>query len=628
MGIANHYFFRTVTFDYGNYNFAFYDYSHFRISSMPTYSGKFIQDHFSFTLMYFIPVYWLLNWLTGTYTLIIIQYSCVAIAAWFTLKLISLKTDNHLLTAGAMIYYFTLHGRFTSFSCDVNIAVIASCFIPVVVYFFQVEKYKTALVVLLLALFSRENIPLWFIFVFIVLITENHKNRRAVIYSTLGILISVIYFIILFKILIPSVEDHEKQFTLFNYSALGENPGEALSFAIKNPLRTIELFFVNHIDNPAYDGVKGEFYIVYLISGGFILLLRPQYIIWFIPVIAQKMFNDSFIRWGISTYYSIEVVTLLPLSVFLIISTLKNKLLQNILAIIVCFATVITTIYKLEPQNCLLPWSLNPAKEKIWNKAFFTAPFDILKVNNILKMIPDSAGVSASDHLFPHLSQRKYVALFPEIKDADYIVFSVFDNNFMLSHQENEDQRFKIISDSSWQVVGREFPVFLFWRNSDSDIYQDSKSLQVLKSDTIFCSFENTDTVNNLVRSRDNRIVEKVSLLTNEMAFSEKKSVKLTPENPFSSVYKLENIKTGCRVKISAWSYSTEEFNANIIAGCGDNFKFNSNEADTVAESGWKRLTLNFWVPNDSSECGFSFWNNGTQPACFDDLQVVINFYN
>ena len=76
MGILNHYYFRTFTFDYGNYNFAFWDYSHFRISPMPTYPGKgnFLQDHFSFTLMYFVPVYWMLNWITGTYTLILIQY--------------------------------------------------------------------------------------------------------------------------------------------------------------------------------------------------------------------------------------------------------------------------------------------------------------------------------------------------------------------------------------------------------------------------------------------------------------------------------------------------------------------------------------------------------------------------
>ncbi len=92
MGIMNHYFFRSFVFDYGNYNFAFWDYSHFRISSLPTYPRNIFSDgHYSFLLMYFVPIYWLLNWLTGTYTLIIIQNALILIAAWYTFKLINLN---------------------------------------------------------------------------------------------------------------------------------------------------------------------------------------------------------------------------------------------------------------------------------------------------------------------------------------------------------------------------------------------------------------------------------------------------------------------------------------------------------------------------------------------------------
>ena len=73
IGLINHYYFKTATYDYANYNFAFWDYSHFRISPLTTFRGNFLQDHFSFTLMFFVPIFWMLNWLTGSYTLIIIQ---------------------------------------------------------------------------------------------------------------------------------------------------------------------------------------------------------------------------------------------------------------------------------------------------------------------------------------------------------------------------------------------------------------------------------------------------------------------------------------------------------------------------------------------------------------------------
>ncbi|MBC8004540.1 MAG: DUF2079 domain-containing protein, partial [Verrucomicrobia bacterium] len=110
MGFTNHYFFRTFTFDYGNYNYAFWDFAHFRISPMPTYPGNFLQDHFSFTFMFFVPLYWLLNWLTGTYTILLIQYSLISLAAWYTYKLIRLKSDNIWMSVGVLLFYFTLLG--------------------------------------------------------------------------------------------------------------------------------------------------------------------------------------------------------------------------------------------------------------------------------------------------------------------------------------------------------------------------------------------------------------------------------------------------------------------------------------------------------------------------------------
>src|SRR6218665_3281533 len=126
--LANHYYLRTYAFDYTAYNFAFYDYAHFRISPCPIYlfpyAVTFLQDHFSITLMLFAPLYWLLGWLTGTYTLLIIQWAIVLMGARFTYKLILLKTDdNHLSLMGAL-YYFLLLGRYTFAAGDCNLAVM------------------------------------------------------------------------------------------------------------------------------------------------------------------------------------------------------------------------------------------------------------------------------------------------------------------------------------------------------------------------------------------------------------------------------------------------------------------------------------------------------------------------
>jgi len=186
MGILNHYYYRTHTYDYGNYVFAFWDYSHFRLSTIPTnlplIYRNFLQDHFSFTLIYFVPVFWLFNWLTQTYTLILIQNSLVLVGAWYSYKIIKQKSDNLWLCAGLMVYYFTLLGRYTEFTTDVNIAIISACFIPIFIYYFDNRKYFIALVILILSLFSRTNIPFWFVFIFIFLIIQQRKYKKAFLY--------------------------------------------------------------------------------------------------------------------------------------------------------------------------------------------------------------------------------------------------------------------------------------------------------------------------------------------------------------------------------------------------------------------------------------------------------------
>lgn len=625
MGILNHYFFRTLTYDYGNYNFAFWDYSHFRLSPIPTFRGNFLQDHFSFTLMYFIPVYWLLNWLTHTYTLIIIQNALILVAAWYTYKIIRLKSDNLWLGAGVLVYYFVLLGRYTAFAADVNLAIISSCFIPIFIYYFKIRKYLLSLIILILSLLSRENIPLWFIFIFITLIIDHKREKKAVLYSLTGITISIVYFIVLFKILIPSIETPGLKYALFNYSALGATPGEAFLYIINHPVESIKLFFVNHLNNPAYDGVKAEFYWVYLISGGFILLIRPQYLIWFIPIVAQKVLNDAPTRWGIATYYSLEVVTLLPLSVFLALSSLKLKKIQVGLVIIICIATTLMTVYKLEPANCKIPGKLNPSKSVIYSNQFYDRPFNIKKVNKLLKQIPPKAKVSASNILLPHLAQREKIYFFPKVKDAEYVVFSVFDNNYLHTHTGNEKNRNKYFTDPNWEIIAQEFPVFLFKLNKTSNKITNNKLWA--GTDTLMCDYENINSTNEHKLLSNKEKKETVKFLTNEKSLSGSHSIKITPEDKYSTRIYIKDIDINKinYLQISVWGYSSEKVHIHLIADYGTEYHFHSNESDTINSVGWEKLILNFWVPqnSDNTDCSLFLMNSGSEAVYFDDLQII-----
>jgi hypothetical protein len=628
MGMANHWFFRTVTFDYGNYNFAFRDYAHFRISPMPTYPGNFLQDHYSFLLMFLVPVYWLLNWLTGTYTLITIQYAMVLWAAWSTWKLVSLKTSNLWLGAGVMLYYFLLLGRYTTFSCDVNLAVLSACLIPPFLYAFEKQKYPAAALLLVVALLSRENIPIWFIFIFIVLIINHRKEKKAVLLSAGGLLLSLFYFILLFAVLIPGVENEEKQFTLFNYSALGEGPGEALRFVVTHPLEAIKLFFVNHLGDPAYDGVKTEFYLVYLLSGGILLVLRPQYLLWFIPVVAQKVLNDSFVRWGISTYYSIEVVTLLPLSVFLVLASLKRRWVQNGVALLACAAALTITLYKLNPDNVEIPWTMNPAKERIYKKEFFQSPYHIREVNRIIGGIPRDAAVSTTDRLFSHLSQRDYIRLFPTVDKADYILFSVFDNYFMFSQQENEETRNRYLYSDEWELVAKEFPVFLLKRKGSPGPGLPPVPAGGEVSDTLSCNFESRDSLREEVLFDDGSVAEIMNRISAGHSRSGDHSVLLDSADPYSKAIPFPDAGKLEYVSVSVYCQGTDG-QANLVATIGNQFYILNNKTGESDERGWKKLELSFWVPQhiDPSGLVVYVWNTGSDPLRIDDMTIIKRYH-
>jgi hypothetical protein len=578
--------------------------------------------------MYFIPVYWLLNWLTGTYTLIIIQNALILIAAWYSHKLIKLKTDNIWLTSGVVLYFFLLFGRYSAFGTDVNLAIMSACFVPVFLYYFEIKKYLIAFIILILSLFSRENMPIWFIFIFIVLIFLHWKEKKAVIFSIAGIAISVIYFILLFKVIIPAIETPGVKYALFNYSALGPGPGEALKFTLLNPIETIKLFFVNHLENPEYNKVKLEFYIVYLVSGGFVLLFRPKYIIWFIPIVAQKVLNDDFFRWGLSTYYSTEIVTLLPLSVFLALSSVNAKNIQNILVALVCTGSLAMTIHKMDSSNHEVPWTFYKAKIKFFDKSFYEAPFDVKKVNRLLKKIPANAKVSASNLITPHIAQRRFIYFFPTVSDAEYIIFSMLDNNYLMSVEENDKHRNNYLNSQEWQVIGKEYPVFLLKKKTDADSLSQGTFISSEKTDTLICNFEITDKDKKHILFSTPTKADTISHINNEYFRSENSSICLTPENPYSHGISLKDINYTDQIEVSVWHLSPEN-NAFIVIDNKENLYLKSGGVENIDANGWKKITLkcSFKESQKLSSTIIYLWNSGNKPVYFDDLQIIKKRY-
>ncbi len=420
--LFNHYNFRTFTFDYGVYNFAFFDFAHWRLSNCPMSlvfdsRSNFLQDHFSLTLPLLSPFFWLFKFFTGTYTLLILQWLFIIYGAWATYRLVELKCNQKELALLSLLYYFVLYGRYSSLQNDCNLAIIGAAMIPVFLYYFEAKKTWPAFLAFSFLVINREDFSLCLIFVSLFLAYNHRKDRKLFRLSFLFLFLSVLSFICIFQILIPLVEGQNNKYKLFEYSILGANPKEALQFIILHPIQTIKYLFVNHTNEPYSDNIKMAFYLVYGISGGVLLLWRPIYLVFLLPFIAKKMFNDYNNRWGYEMYYSIEIATCLPLLVFTIIGEKFSPKWRIPAGFSVLLFALTVTIYCLSIANYPNPYQ----KFNVLNADYYTVDAETRLAHYMINQIPDDAAVSASSRVLPHLAYRENIYHFPDIRNAKYV---------------------------------------------------------------------------------------------------------------------------------------------------------------------------------------------------------------
>jgi uncharacterized membrane protein len=463
--VLNHYYMRTYAMDYGFYNQAFWNFAHFNNNSYTVFEpvlANYFQNHPAFTLPLLSPLYWIFNPFFGTYSLLIIQNIFIMLGGYGTYLLVKRKTGNEIFAILAFVHYNVIWGHFSALASDYIDTTVASSMVPLFFLFFDKKKYVLASLFFLFVIICKENMPIWFIFISITLILL-YKDRISRWMATGYALFSMAYLVFLFKILIPHFQDPNLPYWGFAYSALGNNPAEAIGFIFRHPWETVRLLYINHSGDPLYDGIKQEFYKVFLLSGGVLLFLRPVYFIPFIPIIAQKMFNDSYIRWGIMGFYSIEVVSILTLAVFLATSHLKSVKLKYGLYLILCIVSLRITLIKMEERTS--KW-YDASKENLTSRVFYTPPNDVRHIRELIREnIPPDANVAAMQDIVPHLAYRKNISIFPYVRQAEYIVFLLNGNKYPLKGEKFILEKDKYLNDSTtWKEIINEYPLLILKR--------------------------------------------------------------------------------------------------------------------------------------------------------------------
>lgn len=305
--------------------------------------------------------------------------------------------------------------------------------------------------------------PLWGGFIASGLLFTNYKDitKRKVLISLT--VFSFIYFIAVTGFIMPALGNPGWKYDHLWYHSLGNNYSEIIQTIINRPRYVFTLLFESPTMLRDDFGIKSELHFLILLSGGYALLRKPQYLWMLIPIYAQKLFNDAFIIWSIGAQYAIEFAPILSIALFEFFQLKTNKKSNLWLSVGAVLISLIATCSSIDNQ--INPY-YNSQQTKFYDPERYKVDFNVKEVNCELKKIPDSAKVSASTCLEPHLSLRNFIYQYPVVNDADYILLFLDNNAYPITMDQRNEKIEQLKKDSLWEKTYDKNKLLIFKRKN------------------------------------------------------------------------------------------------------------------------------------------------------------------
>jgi uncharacterized membrane protein len=461
ISLPNHYYFRTSALDLGLYTNALYDYIRFQWNDSTVFMEvpqNLLADHFDLYLIIFSP----LSLLFGTYTLLIVQIIAVIAGGYGIFRYFSLVSENKWLPLLAMLHFFLFFGIFSAIAFDYHSSVVAAMILPWFFYFFRKENYKVSGILLLAMLISKENTGLWLFFVCLGLLFEYFRNRKAVGYLVIYSAFSALWFLVVVFFIMPALSN-DGTFPHFRYSVLGNDPVSFITAFFSDPIGSIGILFTNHLPFPHGDFVKLEFHLFVFISGLYLLLFRPYYLLMLIPLYFQKMYHDNVWVWSVAYHYSAEFAPVLTLGAFSFISSVKKDDYIKLLSAVAIIGTLIATVRLMD--NTVI--FTNKSMIRFYKADHYQRDYDTHMVREAMTLIPPDAVVSAQSGFLPHLALRDRVYMFPIVRDAQYVIISEKENTYPLQPEEYTLTVKDLLTSPEWEFIVNKEGFWLLKRKAD-----------------------------------------------------------------------------------------------------------------------------------------------------------------
>lgn len=470
ISLVNHYYFRTAALDLGMFNHALYNFAHLETNyfslSVDGSEVNYFGDHFSPITLLYAPFYYVF----GSYTLLVIQIAAVLLGAYGLFKLSQLNGLNNQISLILTTQFLSIWGIYSALAYDFHNNVVAAMLLPWLFVARQQNSLKSYLIFFVLILISKENMALWLIFIqlfFIVedLLEKNQTKRKASLKIDATLLLTAaVYTFLVLTVIMPNIRGGEGFNQLSRYSHLGDSPMAIIINAIAHPLDTFQLLFVNTTGNTLYDGIKSEFHLMVLLSGGYALIRYPKFLILLIPLYGQNLLSDNYAMWGINGQYSIEFAPVLTIALITLISRLKKESWKKWVSYTALIITVLATFSTLQHRKS--KW-YKKENHQFYKAKHYSSPLNVSILYQQLDKIPESAVVCVSSNVAPHLANRSKIYLFPHIKDAEYVILITANSGtFPLNKEAFAAEIDKLMQEEDFNVLYHQNSLLVLKRKS------------------------------------------------------------------------------------------------------------------------------------------------------------------
>jgi len=455
LAIAQHESLHTHAFDLGYLDQVVWNTAHGRpfVYSLSTWAPTSLGEHFSPILALLAPLYWI--W-PDVRALLIVQTVVIALGAFpvFWLARERLKSDLAALSFSAAFLLFPALEAANMF--DFHAVTLAPSFLLFAFYYMERQRYKMFLLFAVLAMACKEEIPLLISMMglYLTFVKREWKAGSLTIFGGLA------WFLAAVSIVIPYFDTQGRSHFLSYYAYLGKGPLEIAITVVTNPL-----LILRTVLTPA----KAKYIFDLLLPGAFTSLFSPQTLLLLLPSLAINL---------LSTYPPMSVLEKFhyagPLVPFVIISSIYG----------VEFLVRQATLLHLDGQRSLYLFSGVIFMASLLHHhyhgftplaRYFEAPMVTARdrlAYQLIALIPPEAAVSAQSNLFPHLSHREVIFLFPDPQTAkaEYIILDTQGEKYPLDADEYEEFLNALLSSPRYDLVSEIQGFLLFRRSDEADI--------------------------------------------------------------------------------------------------------------------------------------------------------------